>query len=92
MIDLEVRKYWKKQFIRKRNAKPHHVTFAVVNIYESEFGHLFDDEEASKGLTHRIASLAEKHQAAARDYDELVDLVLEEMHREDAEAAKQALH
>lgn len=90
-INLEVREYWKKQCTRKKNAEPSDVTMAVLNIYQSEFGFMFEDE-GFEDLRERIADLAQKHEAGAKNYDHLVDLVLEEMHREDAEVAQPALH
>ncbi len=90
-INLEVREYWKKQCTRKKNAEPSDVTTAVLNIYQSELGFMFEDE-GFEDLRERIADLAQKQQANAKSYDHLVDLVLEEMHREDADVAQPALH
>ncbi|WP_119271599.1 hypothetical protein [Taklimakanibacter deserti] len=90
-INLEIRKYWKKQCTRRKDAEPSDVTTAVLNIYQSELGLAFDDE----GFVHlrvRIAALAQRHEVSAKNYGHLVDLVLEEMHREDAEVAQPPLH
>jgi hypothetical protein len=90
-INLEARKYWKKQCTRRKDAEPSDVTTAILNIYQSELGFIFEDE-GFVDLRVRIAELAQKHEASAKNYSHLVDLVLEEMHREDAVVAQPALH
>jgi|GEM_PF-4718893 len=90
-INLEARKYWKKQCTRTKDAEPSDVTTAVLNIYQRELGLMLEDD-GFVNLRVRIADLAQKHEASAKNYSHLVDLVLEEMHREDAEVAQPALH
>ncbi|MGE4249028.1 MAG: hypothetical protein AB7F09_06545 [Parvibaculaceae bacterium] len=78
MVNLESRAYFKKEFIGKANVEPEDVMDAVANIYQDELGiHL--EDEAFQDMWKSIGELYEKHKVHARDDDELVDKMLEDL-------------
>ena len=78
MIDIEMREFYKSEFIRKDEVESEDVKDAVANIYQSEIGFWYEDE-AYQDLWHEIDELYEKHQAEAKDHDELVDRILSDL-------------
>jgi hypothetical protein len=85
MSDLEMREFLKDQHLRQEEEPGlEDVVRTVSNIYQSEAGHMIEDEETYDALLSEIAAHAARLSVEIKDNEKLVDRILEEMADDDA--------
>ncbi|WP_119271488.1 hypothetical protein [Taklimakanibacter deserti] len=77
--NLETRAYYKKQHLKKGRAGQNDVILAATEIYQTEFGHWFEDE-GYDGLWEEADALFRKHSLKVTDPSALVDLIVTDLH------------
>lgn len=79
--DLQARAYWKKTAFDKPEEEitPQDVMVAATNIYQDEFGLMFEDG-ADEELWANARSLYHKHRGQAKDRSDLVDMIVQDLH------------
>lgn len=78
--NLEIRQSYKDQLALKAEVEPGDLVAIATEIYQSEFGHWIEDEEALDNLWKNASEIYFKHRDKTKDNSELIDLIVRDLH------------